>query len=59
MKEQQPCFDLIVINSFMVVGPALSLAINTLNQIFVDMAKGTYPALMAIKWGYAPGSTAS
>jgi dihydroflavonol-4-reductase len=35
-----------------VVGPALSSAINTSNQIFVDMAKGTYPALMAIEWGF-------
>jgi dihydroflavonol-4-reductase len=36
----------------MVVGPALSSAINTSNQIFVDMAKGAYPAIMALEWGF-------
>jgi dihydroflavonol-4-reductase len=52
MEEHKPGFDLIVINPFMVIGPALSSAINTSNQIFVDMAKGAYPAIMAIEWGF-------
>jgi dihydroflavonol-4-reductase len=52
MDERKLGFDLIVINPFMVIGPALSPAINTSNQIFVDMAKGAYPAIMAIEWGF-------
>jgi dihydroflavonol-4-reductase len=52
MAEQNPGFDLAVINPFIVVGPALNAAINTSNQIFVDLAKGVYPAVMAIDWGF-------
>ena len=52
MKDQNPSFDLIVINPFLVIGPAHTSAINTSNQTFVDMIKGTYPAIMAIDWGF-------
>ncbi len=52
MTKNKPGFDLVVINPFMVAGPALSNEINTTNQIFVDMAKGVYPAIMAIEWGF-------
>jgi dihydroflavonol-4-reductase len=52
MAEHKPGFDLIVINPFMVVGPAMTPEINTSNQIFVDMAKGKYPAIMALEWGF-------
>jgi dihydroflavonol-4-reductase len=52
MAKEKPAFDLIVINPFMVVGPAMSEEINTSNQIFVDMAKGAYPGIMALEWGF-------
>lgn len=52
MKAEKPSFDLIVINPFMVVGPALSDEINTSNQILVDIAQGAYPAIMALEWGF-------
>jgi dihydroflavonol-4-reductase len=52
MEKREPGFELMVINPFMVVGPALNDAINTSNQIFVDMAKGAYPAIMALEWGF-------
>jgi dihydroflavonol-4-reductase len=52
MEAEKPSFDLIVINPFLVVGPAHTSAINTSNQTFVDMMKGVYPAVMAIDWGF-------
>jgi dihydroflavonol-4-reductase len=52
VEDKTPGFDLVVINPFMVVGPALNDVINTSNQIFVDMAKGAYPAIMALEWGF-------
>ncbi|MCC6927063.1 NAD-dependent epimerase/dehydratase family protein [Novosphingobium sp.] len=52
MERRNPDFDLISINPFMVAGPALNSSINTTNQLFVDLAKGSYPALMALEWGF-------
>ncbi|WP_313670605.1 aldehyde reductase [Sandarakinorhabdus sp.] len=45
-------FDLVVINPFMVAGPSLSTGISTSNQLFIDIANGQYPALMALNWGF-------
>ncbi|WP_085339152.1 SDR family oxidoreductase [Aquidulcibacter paucihalophilus] len=52
MEREKPSFDLIVINPFMVIGPALSSEVNTSNQILVDVAKGVYPAILALEWGF-------
>ncbi|MEQ9434234.1 MAG: L-dopachrome tautomerase-related protein [Hyphomonas sp.] len=52
MKRETPGFDLIVINPFLVIGPAHTQSINTSNQTFIDMIKGTYPAIMALDWGF-------
>ncbi len=52
MEREKPGFDLIVINPFMVIGPALSSEINTSNQILVDVAAGVYPAILALEWGF-------
>jgi dihydroflavonol-4-reductase len=52
MAREKPGFDLVVINPFMVIGPELSGEVNTSNQMFVDMANGTYPAIMALEWGF-------
>jgi dihydroflavonol-4-reductase len=52
MKANNPHFDLVVINPFLVVGPSHTSAINTSNQTFVDLIKGTYPAIMALNWGF-------
>ena len=52
MKREKPAFDLVVINPFFVVGPSHSNAINSSNQIFVDVIKGKYPAIMALDWGF-------
>ena len=52
MAREKPGFDLVVINPFLVIGPAHTAAVNTSNQTFVDMLAGKYPAVMALDWGF-------
>jgi nucleoside-diphosphate-sugar epimerase len=52
MARQKPRFDLVVINPFLVIGPAHTSAINASNQIFVDLLAGKYPVMMALDWGF-------
>jgi dihydroflavonol-4-reductase len=52
VKEEKPGFDLVVINPFLVIGPSLSPAINTSNQMFLDLLGGTYPGIMNLTWGF-------
>ncbi len=51
MAREKPGFDLVVINPFLVTGPSHTRAVNTSPQIFVDMLKGAYPAVLALTWG--------
>jgi dihydroflavonol-4-reductase len=51
MEAERPGFDLVVINPFLVIGPAHSRVVNTSNRIFVDMLAGAYPAILALDWG--------
>ena len=51
VAEEQAGFDLVVINPFLVVGPSYSPGLNTSNQLFVDLLKGTYPGIMNLTWG--------
>lgn len=51
METEQPGFDLVVINPFLIIGPAHSKSVNTSNQIFVDIMKGQYPAILDLDWG--------
>lgn len=52
VETTKPGFDLVVINPFLVIGPSLSPGINTSNQLFVDLLKGTYPGVMNLTWGF-------
>lgn len=51
MEEEPRPFDLVVINPFMVIGPSLTPSLNTSNQVFVDLMKGTYPWILGLAWG--------
>lgn len=51
VESQKPAFDLVVINPFLVIGPSMTSAVNTSNQVFVDLLKGVYPGIMNITWG--------
>ncbi len=52
IKENNPSFDLVVINPFLVIGPSHSKAVNPSNQVFVDILGGTYPGIMSVAWGF-------
>ncbi|MFM2422259.1 MAG: hypothetical protein RL291_789 [Pseudomonadota bacterium] len=52
MEKHKPSFDLVVINPFIVIGPAHTKAINTSNQILVDLLNGKFPAIVALSWGF-------
>ena len=52
VAKEKPGFDLVTINPFLVIGPQHSGAVNTSNQLFVDLRKGTYPGVMNLTWGF-------
>ena len=52
VRQRQPLFDLIAINPFLVIGPSLVPGLNTSNQVFVDLLKGTYPGIVGLTWGF-------
>ncbi|MGL4239034.1 SDR family oxidoreductase [Tabrizicola sp.] len=52
MEREKPGLDLVAINPFLVIGPSHTKAVNTSPQTLVDMLKGTYPAVMALTWGF-------
>lgn len=52
VEKERPGFDLVVVNPFLVIGPSMTSAINTSNQLFVDLVKGTYPGIMSLTWGF-------
>ena len=51
MARERPSFDLVVVNPFVIMGPSHSRAVNTSNQILVDLVKGVYPAIISLTWG--------
>lgn len=51
IDAKKPAWDLVVVNPAMVTGPAMTKAINTSNQLFVDLAKGQYPAIVSLMFG--------
>jgi dihydroflavonol-4-reductase len=52
MEREKPAFDLVVINPFLVIGPSLVPSLNTSNEIFLDMLKGTFPGIVGLTWGF-------
>jgi dihydroflavonol-4-reductase len=52
VQQRRPWFDLVSINPFLIVGPSLVPGLNTSNQIFVDLLKGTYPGIVGLTWGF-------
>lgn len=52
IDQHNPKFDLVAINPFLVVGPALSSSINASNQILIDILNGTYPAILDLDFGF-------
>lgn len=52
VDQEKPSFDLVVINPYMVLGPSISPALNTTNQLFRDILMGVYPGIMSLGWGF-------
>jgi len=52
VEKEKPGFDVVVINPFMIIGPALSAAVNVSTQMFSDLLAGKYPAIMNLTWGF-------
>lgn len=52
VAKESPSWDLVVINPFIVIGPAMTKSINESNQIFADILNGKFPAIMSLTWGY-------
>lgn len=44
-------YELVVVNPFLVLGPALGPGVNESSQILVDLYRGTYPGILALTWG--------
>ena len=51
MAAEPRGFDLVVINPFLTIGPALGPGLNTSNQVFVDLTTGTYPGILSLAFG--------
>lgn len=51
IARERPAFDLVVINPFVIMGPSHSRAVNTSNQILLDLVNGVYPAIVSLTWG--------
>jgi dihydroflavonol-4-reductase len=51
VEAEAPGFDLVAINPFMVLGPALGPELNATNAIFRDILMGTYPGILNLSWG--------
>jgi dihydroflavonol-4-reductase len=52
IAAQKPTWDLVAINPFLVIGPAMTKSVNTSNQMFIDMLQGVYPGIMNLTWGF-------
>lgn len=52
MGQASRGFDLVAVNPFVIIGPELGAGVNTSNQILVDLTAGTYPAVLALAWGF-------
>ena len=51
-SKHKPTWDLITINPFLVIGPAMTANLNESPKVLVDLLNGTYPAIMSLAWGF-------
>jgi len=52
VAQEQPGFDLVVINPFMVLGPSFTPALNASNEVIRDLLAGAYPGVVDLAWGF-------
>ena len=51
VAREQPGFDLVALNPFMVMGPSLAPGLNVSNRIIADLINGVYPGILSLTWG--------
>jgi dihydroflavonol-4-reductase len=51
VQDEKAPFQLVVINPYLVIGPSLSSGRNYSTDIFINLAKGVYPAIPSLTWG--------
>jgi dihydroflavonol-4-reductase len=51
-SQHQPAWDLVAINPFIVIGPSMNAKVSESNKLLLDLMSGTYPAYMALTWGF-------
>ncbi|WP_372840225.1 SDR family oxidoreductase [Phaeovulum sp.] len=51
VARERPGYDLVVINPFLVIGPSHTSAVNTSPEIFINIIKGVFPAVLSLNWG--------
>lgn len=52
MESSSASFDLVVINPFLIIGPALSSTLNTSPAVLRDLVTGGFPGIVALVWGF-------
>jgi len=51
VSTEKPKWDLVVMNPFVIMGPAFDNALNESNKIVLDILTGKYPVIMGLDWG--------
>jgi dihydroflavonol-4-reductase len=51
IERERRTFDLVALNPFVIMGPALGPGLNVSNQIIADVINGVYPAIVSLTWG--------
>ena len=51
VSREQPPFDLVALNPFMIMGPSLAPGLNVSNRIIADLINGVYPGILSLTWG--------
>ncbi len=52
IEQNNPNFELVVINPGAVIGPSLVPSLNTSNLILREILAGAYPIIMSLSWGF-------
>jgi len=49
--SQKVNFDLVVINPFLIMGPAIDNSLNESNKVLLDILSGNYPVVLGLEFG--------
>lgn len=52
MQAENPAFDLVVLNPFIVIGPSHTAVLNPSNGILAQIINGSFPGVLDLAWGF-------